>query len=105
MSNIKNKTMEEKKIKKLNTAKGQKEPTVEDYKNYCDQLLQQRNQIALQLKEATNVLSKLPILFEVIKYREVFPEEFTKACVNEVMAIMLPPVEAEKKDGDQNPKD
>lgn len=95
--------MEEKKLKRVNSAK-QEEPTVEQLKNYCDQLLAQRNQLAEQLSKTTNVLNKLPILFEVIKYKEVFPDEFVQACVNEVMLIMLPPKEEKKGEEEESPK-
>lgn len=95
--------MEEKKVKKLNPANKQEEPTVEQLKNYCNQLLAQRNELAQRYEQATGVLNKLPILFEVIKYREVFPEEFVKACVNEVMLILLPP-KAEKKEEEEEKK-
>lgn len=89
--------MEEKKSKMAPV----KEPTVDELKNYCSQLLAQRNQLAEELREATNVLNKLPILFEIIKIREVFPEEFIKACVNEVMITLMPSKEEKKEEEKQ----
>lgn len=97
--------MEEKKLKKV-AKEGHEEPTIEELKNYCNQLLIQRNQVAEELKKVTGVLNKIPILFEVIKNKEVFPKEFVDACVNEVMVIMLPPREetSEEKEKPQEKK-
>ena len=75
-------------------------PTYEELKNYCDQLLMQRNQLAQKLQQITNILNKMPWLFEVIKAHDFFNEEFVQRCAQEIEDIMTPPAEeeAEKED-------
>lgn len=75
------------------------QPTYEELKNYCNQLMMQRNQIANQLNQITDVVNKLPWLFEVVKNQSSFNPTFVKLCVEEIEAIMTPPPPAE------NPKD
>jgi hypothetical protein len=88
---------EEKKLNAGNAAEP-KQPTYEELKNYCDQLMIQRNQLGQRLQQVTNVLNKLPWLFEVIKAREVFNKDFVERCVNEIEEIMTPPEEGDKED-------
>ena len=88
---------EEKKLNAGNAAEP-KQPTYEELKNYCDQLMIQRNQLGQRLQQVTNVLNKLPWLFEVIKAREVFNKDFVERCINEIEGIMTPPEEGDKED-------
>ena len=88
---------EVKKLNADNTAEP-KQPTYEELKNYCDQLMIQRNQLGQRLQQVTNVLNKLPWLFEVIKARDVFNKDFVERCVNEIEEIMTPPEEGDKED-------
>lgn len=60
-------------------------------KNYLDQLLQQRNQLAQQLNGVQNVLTKLPYLFKVIENAKVFNKDFVAMCIQEVQEILTPP--------------
>ena len=91
---------EEKKLNRLsNKEKDTQEvqqPTYEELKNYCDQIMMQRNQLAQKLQQITSIVNKLPWLFEVIKSRDVFNTAFVKKCVNEVEEIMIPPSEDEE---------
>lgn len=80
--------------KKLNVAVNnteRKEPTYEELKNWCDQLMMQRNQVAQRLNQVTDVINMLPWLFEVIKAKEFFETEFVDYCKDTIKAILLPP--------------
>lgn len=73
-------------------------PTMEQLKNWCDQLLTQRNQLAEKLNQITDVLNKLPWLFKVVENKDAFSPEFVELCSNEIMIIMTPPPAPEKGD-------
>ena len=88
---------EQKKLDAVNAAEP-KQPTYEELKNYCDQLMIQRNQLGQRLQQVTNVINKLPWLFEVIKAKEVFNKDFVKMCINEIEEIMTPPEDEDKED-------
>lgn len=89
---------EEKKLKVAPAATEKTEqPSYEELKNYCDQLMMQRNQLGQRLQQVTNVLNKMPWLFEVLKAKEMFSENFVKRCANEIEEIMTPPEEANKE--------
>ncbi len=74
-----------------------KEPTVEELKNYCNQLFQQRNELANQLTQITNITTKIPWLFKVVEFKDVFDDEFVKGCIEELQAILTPAKEEEEK--------
>jgi hypothetical protein len=86
---------------KVEEQKKAEQPTYEELKNYCNQLMMQRNQIANQLNQVTNVVNKLPWLFEVVKNQSSFNPTFVKFCVKEIEAIMTPPPAEENKDTDK----
>ena len=86
---------------KVEGQEAQKQPTYEELKNYCNQLMMQRNQIANQLNQVTNVVNKLPWLFEVIKNQSAFNPTFVKLCIEEIETIMTPPPAEENKDTDK----
>lgn len=73
-------------------------PTYEQLKNWCDQLLAQRNQLAERLGQITDIHTKLPWLFKVIENKEVFNSEFVDSCVDEVTYILTPPNEPDVKE-------
>lgn len=84
--------MEENKKKAVNTAtKGTKEPSLDELKNWCNQLLSQRNQLAERLNQITDVVSKLPWLFKVVENKDFFPQDFVQRCKDEIVFIMTPP--------------
>lgn len=72
-----------------------KEPTYEELKDWCNQLMMQRNQIAQRLNQVTDVINKLPWLFEVIKAKDVFDSEFVNICIKDIETILTPPKEEE----------
>jgi hypothetical protein len=86
---------------KVEGQEAQNQPTYEELKNYCNQLMMQRNQIANQLNQITNVVNKLPWLFEVVKNQSSFNPTFVKLCVEEIETIMTPPPAEENKDTDK----
>ena len=90
--------MEEVKEKPVNAGEEKKEPTYQQLKNWCDQLMMQRNQIAERLNQVTDVLNKLPWLFKVIENERAFAPEFVDMCKKEIMIIMTPPAEEESKE-------
>ena len=94
---------EEKKLNAPNGAERQ-EPTKEQLKNWCDQLMMQRNQIAERLNQVTDVLNKLPWLFKVIENKESFEAEFVDMCAKEIVFIMTPPAEESKEETNKEPK-
>ena len=81
--------------KKLNINAEKTQPSYDELKNYCDQLMMQRNQLGQRLQQVSNVINKLPWLFEVVKLREVFNDTFVNQCINEIESIMTPPEEEE----------
>ncbi len=86
---------------KLEGKEAQKQPTYEELKNYCNQLMMQRNQIANQLNRVTDVINKLPWLFEVVKNQSLFNPSFVNSCAEEIEAIMTPPPAETTKDTDK----
>ena len=86
---------------KLEGKEAQEQPTYGELKNYCNQLMMQRNQIANQLNRVTDVINKLPWLFEVVKNQSSFNPSFVKSCVEEIEAIMTPPPAETTKDTDK----
>lgn len=85
--------------KKLNVAPAtteRKEPTYAELKNWCDQLMMQRNQVAQRLNQVTDVINMLPWLFEVLKSRDLFDSEFVDYCKETIKAILLPPPSKEE---------
>lgn len=80
-----------------------KEPTYEQLKNWCDQLMMQRNQLAERLNNITDVVNKLPWLFKAVEHKNAFPSKFIESCVQEIVLIMTPP-EEEQKDAEEEPK-
>lgn len=96
----------EKEEKKLAQEEGTqtKEPSYDDLKNWCNQLLMQRNQIAERLEQVTDVLNKMPWLFKVIENSKEFNSEFVDRCATEIEAIMTP-AETETEDNQKRKED
>lgn len=89
--------MEEKKLEKTVSETDRKEPTYEDLKNYCNQLMMQRNQLAERLSQVTEVLNKLPWLFKVVENSTIFDNLFVGKCAQEIKEILTVPEDI--KDG------
>ena len=82
--------MEETKESKVVEMNERREPTVEELKNYCNQLLMQRNEVAQKLQEVTTMLNKLPWLFKVVEYKDLFDKDFVDRCLNEISLLVAP---------------
>ena len=79
-----------------------KTPTIEDYKNYCNQLLMQRNEAIERLNEVSSTLNKLPWLFKVVEFSHMFDTDFVGQCIEEIRFIMTPPKEEEQEEKKEN---
>lgn len=90
--------MGENKTKPVNTGEEKKEPSYEQLKNWCNQLMMQRNQVAEKLTQVTDVINKLPWLFKVIEHRDAFDYDFVDMCAKEIVVIMTPATEEESKE-------
>ena len=88
---------EEKKLDAAASAESQK-PTYEELKYYCNQLLMQRDKVAERLNQVTDVLNKLPWLFEVLKAEKHFNSDFVTYCAKEIQFILTPPNEEVEKE-------
>lgn len=73
-------------------------PSYEELKNYCSQLLMQRNQVAEDLNRITSIVNKLPWLFEVVKAESAFDPKFVRQCIEEIETILTPPKEEQEED-------
>lgn len=96
----------EKEEKKLTQKEGAEstQPSYDELKNWCNQLLMQRNQVAERLEQVTDVLNKMPWLFKVIENSKEFNSEFVARCAIEIEAIMTPQ-EPEKEPSKSNTKE
>ena len=99
--------MEEKvKEKQENAGRQEAKPTYEELKMYCNQLLMQRNQVAERLDEITDIVNKLPWLFEVIKNASSFNEDFVYQCIDEIEHILTPPkAQGDKEEPEKESKE
>lgn len=93
--------MEDKKAKQVSMDTEVKQPTVEELKNFCNQLLSQRNELASKLQEITAVLNKLPWLFKVLEYKDFFDAKFIEGCVKEIEILVAPYEEKPEEKGDK----
>lgn len=88
--------MEEQKVITPSAGEAKPEEEIQQLKYYVNELMQQNQQLTIELRKVTSALNKLPILFEVIKLKENFPNDFVKACVQEVVFMLTPPKEEPK---------
>lgn len=79
--------MEENK-KQENVKKPLEKPTYEQLNNWCNQLMQQRNEAYKEIQNLTSAYQILPYLFEVIKARDVFSEKFVAQCINNIENLL-----------------
>lgn len=100
--------MEENKTKIESATKDSKENsnevpkiTVEDLKNYCNQLYVQNRELKIKLNQVMEVHTKLPFLFEILKNPEFFDDSVVARSSEEITAIMF----AEEDKTTEKPKD
>ena len=73
--------------------KEQKKLSYEELANAANQLQQQNKFLIEQLQknQGEAFYKRLDYLFEVIKFKEVFPEEFIGACIDEIVSTITIP--------------
>lgn len=70
--------------------------TYEELQQYCNNLYMQNQQLGSRLNQVTDIMNKLPFLFEVLKAKDNFSASFVNTCIKEIEEIMTPPVEKNK---------
>lgn len=88
--------MEEQKVKTEKRSDEKRIPTYEDLKNYCNQLMMQRNQLAEKLEQVTSVLTRIPWLFKVLENASKFSDETVKKSAEQIEFILFGSENAEK---------
>ena len=79
--------MEENK-KQENVNKPLEKPTYEQLNNWCNQLMQQRNEAYKEIQNLTSAYQVLPYLFEVVKLKDTFDEKFVSQCRDNIKSIL-----------------
>lgn len=97
-------SMEEKNEKAVSVTEEQK-PSYDQLKNWLDQVVSQRNQLAERLNQVSNIMNKLPWLFKVIENANSFTPEFVYNCTQEVQYILASPDEAGDSTEEENKKE
>ena len=71
----------------------------EQLENVCHQLSEQSRTLYQKLQEAnmTNLFKRLDYLFAVIENISVFPEDFGKKCIDEIVLSMTVPENTEEE--------
>ena len=71
----------------------------EQLENVCHQLSEQSRTLYQRLQEAdmTNFFKRLDYLFAVVENSEKFPADFSKKCVDEIVASMTLPEKTEEE--------
>lgn len=80
--------MEENKKQENVEKKPLEKPTYEQLNNWCNQLMQQRNEAYKEIQNLTSAYQILPYLFEVVKARDVFSEKFVAQCINNIENLL-----------------
>ena len=94
--------MEEKKLKKVETAKNnesEKKLSYEELNNVCVQLEQQNQYLVRQLQQTNmvNMFKRLDYLFKVLEFSSVIKDaEFINSCVEEIKEAMTVPAKEEE---------
>lgn len=67
------------------------EPTVEQLKEYINQIMVEYNKVLEVNKQLNveNVIKRLNLLFKVLEMKNLFPREFVTACKEEIMVLMI----------------
>lgn len=79
-------------MEKDNKGKEEQKYTYDELTQICSNLAQQNDYLLKQMKkmDMANMFKRLDYLFEVVKYGQAFPKEFTDKCVKEIeQAITL----------------
>ena len=82
------------------------EPTVEQLRDYINQLLGEYNRVLEVNKQLNveNVIKRLNLLFKVVEMKNQFPREFVVACKEEIVKLMTIEEQPETSDTTEKPK-
>lgn len=71
----------------------------EQLENIAHQLSEQNRQLYQKLQESNlaSMFQRLNYLFKVMEYNVMFPEDFVKKCVDEVVEVMTIPEKTEEE--------
>lgn len=80
-----------------------KKLSYEELENIAHQLSEQSRQLYTQLQQAdkTNLFTRLEYLFKVVENAPSFPEEFSRACVDEIQDLMTIPRDEVEGESDE----
>ena len=78
--------------------KEQKKLSYEELGNACNQLQQQNKFLIeqLQKQQGESFYKRLDYLYKTIEFKEVFPEEFIGACIDEIVNTITIPEEVKQ---------
>lgn len=84
--------MEENKKKAEDTAEKQKvdKPSYAQLNDYCNQLMMQNRELARRLQEMNGVLTRLPLLFQILDKASFFSDYILDKCATEICEIIFP---------------
>lgn len=79
--------------------KEKKKLSYEELENVCHQLSEQARTLYQKLQDATmtNMFKRLDYLFAVLENKDVFPDDFVKKCIDEVVNSMTIPETPEEE--------
>lgn len=67
--------------------KGIEKPSYEQLENYLHQLSEQNRQLQTTIKSLNDGWKQLSIMFELLKFKDSFPEEYIVKVVNTIMEM------------------
>lgn len=80
--------------------KEEKKYTESEFNAACSQLYQKLMK-EIQARDMANMFKRLDYLFEVVKNRECFNEQFVHECISEI-EVALTPVEPEEEENTED---
>ena len=90
----------EKNVSATAPVKEEKKYTESEFNAACGQLYQKLMK-EIQMRDMTNMFKRLDYLFEVLKNRDCFSEDFVQECIEEIETA-LTPVEQEDSEETDN---
>lgn len=88
--------MEDKEVGTVEEVKEQpKKLTYEELANVCNEMQRQGQALYVENQKLknNNAVVRVGFLFEVLKYKDMFPKSFAFKCTEEIMSILTPPEE------------
>ena len=75
--------------KSINESKEIKKPSYEELNNFCNQLMMQNRELGRKLNEVGSAVTKLPFLFNVLNYSNLFDKETVDEAVFEIKELLF----------------